>query len=107
MIFNQRKNKLQPGKHPPQRLSNILDSVLKDKGYFKAYCEIEVVHNWRSLVGDTIADVTSCIEVRDGILFVKVLSSSWRHEISFIKQDILKTIRQNSRCNTITDIIFC
>jgi predicted nucleic acid-binding Zn ribbon protein len=91
---------------PPRKLGDIISSILSERGYLVPCLEIEVVGKWPSIVGETIARVTQCTEARDGLLYVKVSSSAWRQELMFVKQEILKKIKQTTRCSTIRDILF-
>ncbi len=91
---------------PPQKLGTILDNVLSQKGYLSACREAEVVHKWPQLVGDRIASVTSCTESTNGVLYVRVQSSPWRQELSFLKQRILAELKQKTKCASIRDIVF-
>ena len=93
-------------KRKPQKLGDILRSVLSERGYLKQCLEAEIISQWPDIVGEKIADVTECTDVRNGIMYVKVSSSSWRNEISFLKKEIMDKIKKETRCKTIKDIIF-
>jgi hypothetical protein len=64
------------------------------------------MYRWPSIVGERVAAVTTCTGVREGTLFVRVRSAPWRQEISFMKNEILKRIRSQTHCTTISDIVF-
>jgi len=90
----------------PEKVGSVLNSVLSDRGYLSRVREYGVFPHWKEIVGERIAAVSSCKEVENGILYVTVASSVWRQEMTFLKIDILKKIRETSDCSTIKDIIF-
>lgn len=89
----------------PQKLGEIVKSVLSERGYLKQCLEAEIVKVWPDIVGERIAKVTECTDVRDGVVYVRVFSSSWRNEIPFLKKEILDKIKKETRCKTITEIV--
>lgn len=93
-------------KKSPKKLGEIVRSVLSERGYLKQCLEVEIMKKWPDIVGEKISKVTECTDVRGGVVYVRVFSSSWRNEISFLKKEILDKIKKESRCKTITDIVF-
>ena len=91
----------------PQKIGSIINSIFEEKGYVKIFKEQDVIKMWPEIVGETVAQVTECSDIKDGILYVRVLSSSWRHEISYVKAEILRQIKIKTSCDTILDIVFC
>jgi len=91
----------------PQKLGDIMHSVLSERGYLDSCYEAEVIKKWSIIVGERIAQVTECTEIRDGIIYIKVSSASWRQELSFLKKEIIEKIKNETRCAKIKDIIFC
>ncbi len=89
----------------PYKLGNIVNNILLDYGYIDSYLKVEIIKKWPSIVGEKISVVTKCADVREGILYIKVFSSSWRQEISFLKKEILLKIREKTN-HSFKDIIF-
>jgi len=83
-----------------------MQSVLSERGYLTPCFEADVMQKWHAIVGEKISEVTECSEVREGIIYVRVSSASWRQELSFLKKEIIEKIKEKTRCNTIKDIIF-
>ena len=94
-------------KRQPEKLAGIMKSVLSNRGYLSACYEGQIPHRWPDIVGERIANVSKCKGVENGILYVRVPSASWRQEISFFKEEILKKIRTETQCETVSDIVFC
>lgn len=90
----------------PEKISGLIDSILTQKGYMSACKEWDVVAKWNEIVGEKIASVTECTRIEDGRLYVKVFSSSWRNEIVYLKDEIIKKIKLDTDCTSLVDIVF-
>lgn len=89
-----------------EKVDNILSSYLSDRGYLTVCKENDIVQKWPEIVGDNVSSVSNCERVEDGILYVAINSASWRNEMQFFKNSILKKIHTEFNCKTIKDIIF-
>lgn len=89
----------------PQKLGDILDEVLSEKGYYGVCREWTVVRKWPDIAGEKFARVTECKKVEDGVLYVKVASAPWRQEAAYEKNRLLERIRKEY-CPTIKEIVF-
>lgn len=89
-----------------ENIGSILDSFLSNRGY-KKYCkESEIITKWPEIVGEEVSAVSSCQRVEEGILYVKITSSSWRNEMHFFKNEILNKVNKEYKCKSIKDIVF-
>lgn len=93
-------------KKQPELIGNLIDSILQERGYLSICKEWDVVAKWPAIVGEKIASVTECTRMEDGRLYVKVASSSWRNEIVFLKDEIIKKIKKETDCSSLYDIVF-
>jgi predicted nucleic acid-binding Zn ribbon protein len=93
-------------KKQPELIGNLIDSILQERGYLLICKEWDVVAKWPVIVGEKIASVTECTRMEDGRLYVKVASSSWRNEIVFLKDEIIKKIKKETDCSSLYDIVF-
>ena len=91
---------------PPEHISAIVNSILSDRGYLAICREYDAVRKWPEIVGPRVAEATECTSVDNGVLRVRVFSAAWRQELSYMKQQILKSIRQTTSSTTIHDIVF-
>lgn len=87
-------------------IGTILKKVVRDLHLGKKLLQYEVVNEWEKIVGKKIASVTTVEKVVDGKLIVRVNSSAWRNELSFLKREIIKKINKKFMEEIITDIIF-
>jgi predicted nucleic acid-binding Zn ribbon protein len=94
------------GKRAPETIGTIIEASLRELGYLSPCRELDVVRRWPRIVGEKIAGVTECSRVDNGVLYVRVASAPWRQEISYLKRDILETIRKETPCTSIRDVVF-
>ena len=88
----------------PQPLSKSISLFLKQLGIDQKVKEFEAIVRWPEIVGESIADATTAETVTDGILFVKVINSTWRHELIYFKRQILSNIDNKVGYGVIKDI---
>ena len=90
----------------PERIGSIVELVLSERGYLTPCRELGVVRAWSLIAGEKLSEVTECSRVEQGVLYVRVVSSPWRQELSFMKQCLLEKIKRETDCTTIRDIVF-
>jgi predicted nucleic acid-binding Zn ribbon protein len=90
----------------PETIGSIIEGKLRELGYLSPCRELDVVRRWPEIVGEKIAAVTECSRVDNGVLYVRVASASWRQEICYIKPHILETIKKETPCTSIRDVVF-
>lgn len=62
--------------------------------------------NWPKIVGEAVAKVSAVERVEKGVLFVKVESSAWRNELTFMRREFIKKINDFLGEELIRDIRF-
>jgi predicted nucleic acid-binding Zn ribbon protein len=92
----------------PVSVGNFIDAMLeKLLPGFRAVCkEWEVVDRWHEIVTGRISEESECSRVENGVLHVRIESSTWRQEATYLKEDIKAAIRRVTGCETIRDIVF-
>lgn len=90
----------------PRTLNNVMSDVCRKIGMTDAYEEYQTLKIWETVVGDTIANVTTVERLSDGNLFVKVNNPSWRMELNFRKVEIVKKMNKATGRDMIKTIIF-
>jgi predicted nucleic acid-binding Zn ribbon protein len=86
-------------------LGNIIRNYLKDIGVEKPVKRYEALSLWNSVVGKRIADVTEPVRISDGKMFIKVKNDTWRNELLYHKQKIIRDINLRLETKAITDIV--
>lgn len=90
----------------PERIDTVLSRTLKGLKIERRIKQESTVLNWSKVVGDRIASQSVPLKVKDSILFVKVGNASWRNELIFLKDKIIKGLNQSVGDNVIKDIVF-
>ncbi|MFH0778943.1 MAG: DUF721 domain-containing protein [Candidatus Eisenbacteria bacterium] len=61
---------------------------------------------WEEVVGPRIAANTKPSAFRDGRLFVQVATTTWKHELSFLRHEIIRKLNAKLGTRVIEDIVF-
>jgi len=82
-----------PQKSRPVAVAEALEGYLKRAGLARRVGQAQVIPDWPGLVGPQIAAVTSPESITpDGVLFVRVATSSWMNELQLMTPDIMARI---------------
>lgn len=87
-------------------LSEALDEVIKEIGIRKSVVSNRARDVWGEAVGDLINANTTLQTVDKDKLIVIVSNDTWRQELSYRKEEILKKINELIGEEAIKDIIF-
>ncbi|MBC7186195.1 MAG: DUF721 domain-containing protein [Calditrichaeota bacterium] len=87
-------------------MRRVLDELLRNLGIERRVKEQMAIALWPKAVGERIARVSTPVRIRDGILFVRVTSSTWRNELVLHKREILKRVNETVGRAVIEDIRF-
>lgn len=90
----------------PRKFNDIVDEVYAVYGMKGAQEEHRALKVWQNVVGETIAKMTEVEKFVKGILYVKVLSPSWRNELSFRKKNIIGRLNEAVGKSMVKDIVF-
>ena len=97
------------GKRPKAKfvhIGSVLDTVLKTYRRETDTRLIRVCQIWDSVVGDVIAQNARPAAVKGRVLLVHVASSTWVHQLQFLKADIIEKLNQALNRQPIEDIKF-
>ena len=81
----------------PFEAKKALNSVLERYGAVAEIREHRILIQWEKIVGPRVAAHTSPDALNKGVLWVRVDSSSWLHQLSFLKDEIVA--RANQLCD--------
>ncbi len=90
----------------PRKFNDIVDEVYAVYGMKGAQEEHRALKVWQNVVGETIAKMTEVEKFVKGILYVRVLSPSWRNELSFRKKNIIGRLNEAVGKSMVKDIVF-
>jgi len=89
-----------------QSLKIAIDSMLRKFGIENAIAQNNALNLWGEIVGEKVAKNTEPDRVEYGVIIVKVSSPTWRQELYFQKNEIIKKINNKIGKNVIKDIRF-
>jgi len=84
--------------HRNQRMepiAEIIRRVLSRKGLEKGIKEAEVLGKWPQIAGTVLANHAEAVAIEKGILFLRVMDSAWRNELSLLSEELIKKINDD------------
>ena len=87
-------------------LGSMLEDLIGSLGIKKKLSEYEAVTQWNAIVGEHIAEVTLPMRITQGVLVVRVRTSTWRNELNMRKQEIIGKVNNTIGADTVKDIRF-
>jgi predicted nucleic acid-binding Zn ribbon protein len=82
-----------PKKSRPVGVAEALQGYLKRTGLARRVGQAQIIPDWPGLVGPQIAAVATPESVTpDGVLFVRVATSSWMNELQLMTPEIMARI---------------
>lgn len=80
--------------------------MLQRFGIDNAISQNNALNIWQEVVGDVVAQNAVADRVEHGVVIVKVSSATWRQELFFKKDDIIRKLNNKIGKNVIRDIRF-
>jgi len=90
----------------PRLLGEILPETLKKKALYLPTKDRPLIDAWNRAVGSQIGSKAQPDRLRDDVLYVRVATSVWMHELQFMKQDIIVKLNGILGGNPVTQIRF-
>ena len=87
-------------------IGSVIDTVLKTYRRDTDTSLVRVWQIWDSVVGDVIAQNARPAAFKGRILLVHVASSTWVHQLQFLKADIIEKLNQALNRQQIEDLKF-
>ena len=82
-----------PKKSRPVAVAEALAGYLKRTGLARRVGQAQIIPDWPGLVGPQIAAVATPESITpDGVLFVRVATSSWMNELQLMTPDIIARV---------------
>ncbi|MFH1736997.1 MAG: DUF721 domain-containing protein [Actinomycetota bacterium] len=89
-----------------QSISDVLDALAGRLGIRKQLKRAQVINEWADIVGERIAKETRPDRIKGAVLFVACSGSVWAQELTFLKPEIIKKIRERVGPGIVADIRF-
>ncbi len=77
------------------RASDLVGDLLDRNGARRELREHRIATHWKSIVGPRVSARTLPDNLSKGVLWVRVTSSAWLHELSFLKDELLARINNS------------
>lgn len=83
-------------------INNLLDAYkLNDK-----LLETKLINNWGRIAGSYISKYTETLYVKKKTLYIKLNSPAIKHELSFAKSKLIKSLNDSVSNEAIDEIVF-
>ncbi len=82
------------GSSTPKLLGDILPETLRKKSIHLPMKDRPLIDAWNRAVGPQIGAKAQPDRLRDDVLYVRVCTSVWMHELQFMKQDIIARLNE-------------
>lgn len=89
-----------------QRISDLIRQFVASNGKDDLFRERKVLSIWPSVMGDYIANNTSSVSIKQGVLYVKVLNASLRFELNTSRSLIIKKLNDAVGGEVVKSIVF-
>ncbi len=87
-------------------IGDIIKNVMKSHGNDPKMSLGQISDMWRNIVGKEIRANTHPVTFKNKFLVVNVTSSTWVHQLQFLKQDIINKINDTSEKTLVKEIRF-
>jgi predicted nucleic acid-binding Zn ribbon protein len=86
----------------------LRDSIKRLLEFYKIngkYAETHVINAWERLMGKTIASRTGKLYIKDGKLFVEILSAPLKQELLFQQEKIKQILNEEAGSEVVKEIV--
>ncbi len=87
-----------------QAIGDVLAEYLRESGLEKPLMEREVVASWGALMGDMVARLTRSVELKDGVLRVRLSSAALKAQLFECRRDLVRKLNEHVGCEVVTDV---
>jgi len=88
-----------------QKISEVILECLREMRIDRKLKEVQLVTQWESMMGKTVANRTSRIYIKNGILYIHVTSSVLKSELLMMRQEIVDKLNENAGERLIEEIV--
>ena len=89
---------------PITKLSDSIRGLIQNKNFGQMFLLGQIQHQWETIVGKTIKEATTVVKIQSKTIYIKCKNSTWKNELFYQKNELLKKIQKNTPKNTITKI---
>ena len=87
-----------------QAIGDIVAEFLRESGLEKPLMERQVVASWNDVMGKTVADLTRSVELKDGVLTVKISSAALKAQLFECRREVVKKMNDVVGCEVVKEV---
>lgn len=87
-------------------IGEILRNLLKTQHLDNKLDEMKLIKIWPQIMGQTIAEYTQRIYIKNGILYISLTSAVLRSELLMCREMLIKRLNEEMGTPLVKDIIF-
>ena len=84
------------------KLATSINSLFKSKKFYNIMLLGTLQNKWETIVGENISNATTIIEIKKQTIYIKCKNPTWKNELFYQKNELLKKIQKQT--NTIKNI---
>jgi len=84
-------------------LSEALVEYLRESGLEKSVLEVQVEEAWPQVMGDVVTRLTRSVEVKDGVLIVRVKSAALKTQLFENRFELVRKLNETVGAQVIKD----
>ncbi len=88
-----------------QKIGEVIMECLREMQIDRKLKEVNIVSQWESLMGRTVASRTSKIYIRNHVLYIHVTSSVLKNELIMLRQDIVSRLNEKAGEQLVDEIV--
>ncbi len=88
----------------PQSLTDILSAYLRETGLEQTVLEQRLERLWPELMGKQVARLTEKVEIKDGVVHIKIRSAALRQQLFDCRGKVVEKLNKAVNANVIKSI---
>lgn len=86
-----------------QSISDALVSYLRESGLEQSVLDVQIEEVWPRVMGDVVTRLTRSVEVRDGVLYVRVNSAALKTQLFENRFEMVRKLNEAVGAKAIRD----
>ena len=89
---------------PITKISDSITGLLENKNFGQMFLLGQIQNQWEKIVGESIKNATTITKIQNKTIYIKCKNATWKNELFYQKNELLKKIQKQTPKNTITKI---
>ncbi len=87
-----------------QSIGDVIAEYLRESGLEKPLLEREVVASWGELMGEMTARLTRSVELKDGVLRVRLSSAALKAQLFECRRELVRKLNEHVGCEVVKEV---